>query len=435
MSQIPDDELTSWKEIATYLGIAVRTAQVWERERNLPVRRLPGGRGRVSVRVAELEKWKTSAEDSSVAPHADPAGEPSASLPPLPDIETDGAPPPAAQRGLSSRLLIGILVVGAVLLTSVAARVWRRNPAHARVEHDTLLVFDANGAELWRKTFPHPLAETGNPGRAALSLWVGDLDDDGRSEVLFSPHPLGDSARSTPLICYDHRGRTRWEHRNERRVQAASGPFSSVYGIGDFLVARLGKGRSNAVLVSTTHQFYYPSQVALLSPDGRMLRSYWHSGHLNHLQVADLNGDQKPEFYLAGINNARHAATMVVLDEDHFAGASAEPVSPAHQLLGFEAGVEVARFIVPPTCLSREVDPYNPIESFKVSSEEIVLQTVEKIGAGAGVFRHLSPDLRAARTELSDSYKIEHRRRVLAGGLSESSCPLEPVPEIALIPR
>src|SRR5689334_4174929 len=45
-------ELTSWKEIASYLGVNLRTAQKWEEERNLPVRRLPGGRGRVAADVA-----------------------------------------------------------------------------------------------------------------------------------------------------------------------------------------------------------------------------------------------------------------------------------------------------------------------------------------------------------------------------------------------
>jgi excisionase family DNA binding protein len=51
-------ELTSWKQIASYLGVNVRTAQKWERERGLPVRRLPGGRGRVTIDTSALEQWK-----------------------------------------------------------------------------------------------------------------------------------------------------------------------------------------------------------------------------------------------------------------------------------------------------------------------------------------------------------------------------------------
>lgn len=50
-------ELTSWKQIAHHLGVHVRTAQRWERERGLPVKRLAGGPSRVSARVASLEVW------------------------------------------------------------------------------------------------------------------------------------------------------------------------------------------------------------------------------------------------------------------------------------------------------------------------------------------------------------------------------------------
>ena len=50
--------LNSWKEIAHYLGANVRTAQKWERERNLPVRRAQGARSRVSAEPAQLDHWK-----------------------------------------------------------------------------------------------------------------------------------------------------------------------------------------------------------------------------------------------------------------------------------------------------------------------------------------------------------------------------------------
>jgi hypothetical protein len=62
-------QLASWKEIAHHLGVNVRTAQKWERERGLPVHRAPGARSRVSADTAALDAWKqqlalvTSRED------------------------------------------------------------------------------------------------------------------------------------------------------------------------------------------------------------------------------------------------------------------------------------------------------------------------------------------------------------------------------------
>src|SRR5580698_10296904 len=50
--------LVSWKEIAVYLNRAERTVKRWERERGLPVHRVPGGeRGGVFAYPDELAEW------------------------------------------------------------------------------------------------------------------------------------------------------------------------------------------------------------------------------------------------------------------------------------------------------------------------------------------------------------------------------------------
>jgi hypothetical protein len=65
--------LNSWKEIASYLGRGVRTAQRWEKY-GLPVRRLaPGPRASVIADAREIDKWIQSAKA-----HGFPAEEPSA---------------------------------------------------------------------------------------------------------------------------------------------------------------------------------------------------------------------------------------------------------------------------------------------------------------------------------------------------------------------
>jgi hypothetical protein len=51
--------LTSWKEIAQYLGKGVRTVQRWEQEMGLPVRRPrgPGHKKAVLARPDDLDTW------------------------------------------------------------------------------------------------------------------------------------------------------------------------------------------------------------------------------------------------------------------------------------------------------------------------------------------------------------------------------------------
>ena len=54
--------LSSWKEIAHYVGKGVRTVQRWEREAGLPVRRPQGeGKGKVLAFPGEIDGWMHSA--------------------------------------------------------------------------------------------------------------------------------------------------------------------------------------------------------------------------------------------------------------------------------------------------------------------------------------------------------------------------------------
>jgi hypothetical protein len=53
--------LTSWKDIAQYVGKGVRTLQRWERELGFPVRRTkPGGKGSVLAFRTEIDSWAKS---------------------------------------------------------------------------------------------------------------------------------------------------------------------------------------------------------------------------------------------------------------------------------------------------------------------------------------------------------------------------------------
>jgi hypothetical protein len=57
--------LTSWKEIARYLGKGVRTVQRWERELGFPVRRTnPGEKSVVLAIPREIDTWVKSQQSS-----------------------------------------------------------------------------------------------------------------------------------------------------------------------------------------------------------------------------------------------------------------------------------------------------------------------------------------------------------------------------------
>jgi eukaryotic-like serine/threonine-protein kinase len=69
--------LDSWKEIATFLGRGVRTVQRWEREEQLPVRRLPHAkRGSVFAERDELARWWEGRQHVLATPATVPQKEP-----------------------------------------------------------------------------------------------------------------------------------------------------------------------------------------------------------------------------------------------------------------------------------------------------------------------------------------------------------------------
>lgn len=71
---VPDKRiLQGWKEIAEYVNRDERTVKRWEKQRDFPVRRMPGkGRANVYITVADLESWLRNSETPQEAQAAEP---------------------------------------------------------------------------------------------------------------------------------------------------------------------------------------------------------------------------------------------------------------------------------------------------------------------------------------------------------------------------
>jgi tetratricopeptide (TPR) repeat protein len=78
-----DRRLDSWKEIAAFFGRDERTVKRWEKERGLPVHRVPGGgRGTVFAFAEELKSWLRS---SQIKQNPDELSKDETSTPPSPE--------------------------------------------------------------------------------------------------------------------------------------------------------------------------------------------------------------------------------------------------------------------------------------------------------------------------------------------------------------
>lgn len=337
-------ELHSWKEIADYLGVTIRTAQRWEKEQGLPVRRLPGERGRVLALAGDLDEWKSSR-----------IGLPSTGASTATSVNASAGAP-----ALPFRMRRPAILVAAILLILVLAAGYKfllpGQPAQWRIDGATLIVSDVRNREVWRWEADQPLASYLTPefNKEKGFIWIGDLDRDSAMETLFVPRPEfpGKARESVPLICLDSRGQEKWRFKPGRKISSGGETFPDLFQLDNFKVAPMGKGRPNSILAISLQVPDYPCQVSLLDiHSGKPVREYWHSGHFGSpFQIGDLDQDGVMEIYLAGANNDHFSVTLVVLDPDEFEGASHEK-NPYYQLQGFAPGREIRRVIFPRTCV------------------------------------------------------------------------------------
>lgn len=84
---VVNDRLDGWKAVAAHVRKSVRTAQRWERELGLPVRRMPTENGEIVYAVtSEIDDWARDRERSPRSPK--PGGDVPKTAPVAPPIET-----------------------------------------------------------------------------------------------------------------------------------------------------------------------------------------------------------------------------------------------------------------------------------------------------------------------------------------------------------
>jgi hypothetical protein len=368
------EELTGWKDISAYLGITVRTAQNWERERGLPVRRRPGRRSLVSAGVFELDQWRNL--------HAAP-------------------PTPANSRIARWKWIAAVCLVIGVAAFVIAESRPNGTPAGWRVSGRYFIVTGQDGRELWRHEFPHELVESAMLNSAVPdAVSIIDLDGDGRNEVLVKAVFLPAWTYSQVLTCFSDTGRELWQFTPGRLVKTRRESFPPPYNLMMFRRTPPMREGKRYLVVLAHHGVYYPDQVAILDNGGRMLREYWHSGHLTALGFADLDRDGEPELYLGGVSNSYRVATVVGLRFQDIAGASQE-ANLDYQLLDIPPASEMLRILFRRTDLNLAENPYNGVGEVYETGGSLAVHLHEHFPPGKALV-HYRLD---ARFDLADVFE------------------------------
>ena len=171
----PNRRLDSWKEIAAFFDRDERTVKRWEKERSLPVHRLPGGsRGRVFAFTDELQAWMRSPESApenvgAITNGTDKAVAASAAIARTNGVATPASvaaqppadiAPPRLRRGWV--LAAALVLLAAVGVTAVfvgdrqRSAVARKNAAAAAVDPEAQELY-LKGRYYWDKRTPADL--------------------------------------------------------------------------------------------------------------------------------------------------------------------------------------------------------------------------------------------------------------------------------------
>jgi hypothetical protein len=326
----------------------------------------------------------------------------------------DRQPAPQA-KGLSNRsgvLRIAAAITALCIVGLVGARmlIVHDQPHSARLDGSTLTIVNAEGKELWRKSFPEGFSADGFYEKGiATRIWIGDLEGDGHASVLFLYLPgVRPESHSSTLICYSDRGKEKWRWTPGRALpELGSSPVT--YRTAALGVLKATEKKPRRIVVSSINFPWFPDQIAILDSHGRITSEYWHSGHLRYLALADLDGDGREEIVATGINNGYHQATLLVLDPDHLSGASAEPERPEVQLHGMGVARERLRLLFPRSDLNKALFAYNAAAEPTVEHGSIRLEVQEcTLPPDCLVWYELNKDFRVSTAFAGEDFRKAH---------------------------
>jgi hypothetical protein len=329
--------------------------------------------------------------------------------------DEDHAPVPSASSRRGLKIIAAIAAIGIVAYISFRMLTVDDRPRSGRLDDTTLTIMNAEGKELWRKSFPDGFWRDYYDEALAKRIWFGDLDGEGHTSVLLLYHPaISPRSHSTTLICYSDRGKEKWRWTPGRELPELEGSPATFRTVG-LKVLRATDKRHSRILVSSWHDPFYPHQVAILDSNGKTLSEYWHSGHLDYVALADLDGDGRQEIIAAGISNGYHQATLVVLDPDRVFGASTEAARPEIQIHGMGVAQERFRLLFPRSDLNRTLAVYNEGQDPTVENGRIRFSVKECDRPGCLVWYEFDRNFDLLSALADDYFRGAYREFYLGG--------------------
>lgn len=282
--------LDSWKEVAEYLGRDVRTAIRWEKERKLPVHRVPGGkRPVVYALLDELDAWALAEEGKRDQLEVDSGAEAPASNVPAfgasqMTVKVIGGAGSLAAGRTTFWTARAIAIAGLVALLLGGSLLWVRG-THA----------SSSSSSVTALRRPLAFARADYAASSPLSIAAADFNGDGRLDLVFT----NSSDDSLGILLGDGYGGFRPGGR------IAMGREPERIALGDFN----GDGK---VDIAVTHRLSGEVRVLLGNGDGTFKEVFrWpEAGHSRWISAADFNRDGRLDLAVAQSDSHRLAILL-----------------------------------------------------------------------------------------------------------------------------
>ena len=455
-----NQRLDSWKEVAAYLGRNVRTVIRWEKEKGLPVHRVPGGRRKaVFAYTEELREWLTHDEQisantrdgglkdkSRIASRAVMTPAVDTSLGAIAISLTNVAKAtevPASGRTLGKPLHRGILgyvgAVGTVLILIIAAnrlfvKVTRPSSTPVRLGFTLNAVqsFDSHDHLLWTHTFDGAL-EPGVLGKEGMSdaARIGDFRGDGTTEVLVAVPMRTNFA--TPdafrleVDLFSGDGSMLWSYVPDRKFQFGNYQIGAPWAFGDILVS--SRTRKPVIWAAFINSVWGNSYVVNLDPEtGKGILRFVNTGTLRALN--EVSQQNKDFLLVGGFNNDPDSGSLAIIDESHPFAASPQTKNSRHECRDCPPGRPDYYFVFPRSEIN-EIDGLheNAVTRIQGSGAQRELIKTETQGPGdqARVYYLLdvADRFRISTVRFNSGYDAIHRKYEREGKLQHSllNCP------------
>lgn len=413
--------LGSWKEIAAYLKCDQRSAMRWEKERGLPVHRLPGKRSGVFAYVHEIEAWLANQTSD------------------LRDAAQPESAHPSALRWARHILVAGTIAMGAVAaLWMVIPRFFPpESPAEIRFIGNRVMAIGHRGNTLWTFGLPgmtQPLILESESAREYYQLH--DLDGDAKTEVLLKLcyHPAGKAPSSSAcdFVVLSAEGKLLYRFVPEEEFRFQGRPFGPPWILSTFLVT--SREAQKSIWLAYRHAEWWPSLLIKLDRSGRAVGRFVHAGWIERLCPAE---NEDGQFVLVGgIRNESASAFLAVLREDDPSGSSPHAPDSEFHCDDCPAGVPYRYFTFEKSEITEAfARPYNQMGQLRfengahilVYTSEGSMQRGETYGQNVFLF---DANYNLREMQFDDFYWAAHDAAHRAGRISHpsSQCPQRETP-------